>query len=106
MRQNELRDAAGFGPIQRRFAGAELNVIRLPIGGPVAVHVVPAGAVFVDLAIAIVIDALGAGEGKFAFFAFGRALDDARIIAVAAVFAVGVEAPHDANVAIAIEIFG
>ena len=112
-RVDESCDAVGLGVRQRPVARAALDVSWLPVTWPVAVHVVAAGAILVDLAVAVVVEAFLAGNRPFA--AADRSVRAGRgrhwfhlvrIELAAAVRAVRIATPHHANRAIAIEVVG
>ena len=58
--EQELGDRAGLRPAERVIPRAGLDRLGLPVGGPVPVHVVAAGGVFIDRPVAVVIDPLQA----------------------------------------------
>ena len=63
---DELRERPRFRQGERIFVRAKLEIRRLPVPRPVAVHVVSTDGVFVHRAVAVVIQPFGAEQRVFA----------------------------------------
>ena len=111
LRQNEAANGFGLGIRERPVARAALHVIGLPIGGEVAVHVVAAGAIFVDFPVAVVVNPFHASHRPItaANRAIGARFRRDRLHHVWVEFAASMRAvwigpPHHADRPVAIEV--
>ncbi len=103
--EKEVAHGAAFRERERVFARAALDVVGLPVAGPVAVGVVSADAVFVDVAVAVVVDALGAcGRPAARLFVGGDADHEARVLRIGLEAAERVAAVHLGDVPVAVEV--
>ena len=101
----ELGDRPGLGPAERELPCAPLNVVRLPVARPVPVHVVTAGRVFVDQAVAVVVDPFVAEQVVLAVVFTGLDGDEQpRVFGRDLEAAMRRLAPHLGDLAVAVEV--
>ena len=105
MDQYEIPDRLGLRPTERMRARSPLNILRLPVEAVIAVHVVAADVVFIDLAVTVVVDPLLAEEGVFPFFSGFYGDHDTGVIGMRLVHAMGILPSHLGERAVPIEVF-
>ncbi len=97
-------DAVRLGPREREVPRAALDVLGLPVGRPVPVHVVAAGRVLVDLAVAVVVDPFEAELLVFPLLAGLDGDEQSGVVGRELEAAVGVLLPHLGDLAVAVEV--
>jgi D-alanyl-D-alanine carboxypeptidase/D-alanyl-D-alanine-endopeptidase (penicillin-binding protein 4) len=98
-----LVNHSGLSDRSRMSAAAMLRVLSSDL---VAVRVIAAGAVFIDRAIAVVVDAFLSEKLPFSLHAWRRQDHDVRIIRVCNETAIWIAATHLCDVPVAVEVIG
>ncbi len=103
-----VEDEGRRRPVSRaRRAGnprASLDVLGLPVGRPVPVHVVAAGRVLVDLAVAVVVQSLRSEQVVFPLLAWLDRDEQSGIVRREFITPVRVLLPHLGDLAVAVEV--
>ena len=64
--QNKAGHGARLGQAEGVVLGPALNILGLPVKGPVAIHVIPAHTVFIDAPVLVIVNALLAEQAVLA----------------------------------------